>query len=425
MLRFHLVTLFPEFFASPLATGLLGRFQRNRGVEFTFHNPRDYSEDRHRHVDDAPFGGGAGMVMQAAPVYRAARAIGNAGRIVLLGPAGRSLTPELAASLCSAGDITLICGRYEGIDARVGPLLNAEEISIGDFVLNGGETAALAVIEAVCRYAPGFLGKRESAEDESFSHGLLEYQQYTRPETFMGLRAPEVLTGGNHALIAAWRRKMSLGRTLKNRPDLLAKARLAASDAQVLVAMPLTRPGRNLSFCLMHWPVRLDDKRIGAASLTNLDIHDIARISHSYGMAAFYVLTPLTDQLRLVEKIVRHWQTGTNQDRAHALSLVKPVASFQEMKAAAARLHGVEPVCLAASAHWPEGNGEALAPQEVLELCRSRPVVICLGTARGLAPEALSDCDGRLKPVRFLGENHLSVRSAAAIIADRVLGDFN
>lgn len=427
MIRFHLVSLFPGFFASPLATGLMARARANGLLDFSFHNPRDFSPNRHRHIDDAPYGGGPGMVIQAQPVVDAARSIPSPGRIISLTPAGRLLSQDLARELARESDVTLLCGRYEGIDARLGAVLPVEEISIGDLVLNGGETAALALIESVARFLPGFLGKEESAENESFASGLLEHPHFTRPEVFEGIAVPEVLLSGNHRQIAAWRRSEALKRTLKTRPDLLDRAPLDKSDAEDLGRYAHTRAGRNLSFCLLHYPVKLGDGKTGVSSLTNLDIHDIARISRSYGMAAFYVLTPLPEQLELLRGILEHWSSSGNQDRARALALVKPVANFAEMEAAATRLHGVLPEFIAASAQWPGAKRAAppLTPAEALSRCRHGPVVICLGTACGLSRQALAQCGAQLRPLRFLSDNHLPVRSAAAILADRILGDYN
>lgn len=425
MPNFHIVSLFPEFFASPLAASLMGRARERGLVAFSFYNPRAYSVDKHHRVDDSPYGGGPGMVMRAQPVADALRAIVGTGKIILLSPSGVPFTAELAAGLARESDITLVCGRYEGIDSRICGIFPIEEISVGNAVLNGGETAALAVIEAVCRFVPGFLGRQESAEEESFAGGLLEYPQFTRPEIVEGVAVPPVLLNGHHARIARWRRRQSLARTLRLRPQMLADAPLTREDAEDLAQIGRLCPGRNLSFCLFHYPVRLEKHRIGASSLTNLDVHDIARISRSYGLAAFYVLTPLEDQLALLDRILAHWLEDGDTDRSRALRLVRPVRNFEEMAAQALALHGVRPLCIAASAQWPKGRQPApLWPGAVRALLTSQPVVICLGTARGLAPEVLAQCDAVLRPVRFLNDNHLSVRSAAAIIADRILGDF-
>lgn len=427
---FNIITLFPEFFATPIETSLLGRARKKGILDYNFINPRDFSADKHRHVDDSPFGGGPGMVMQAAPVAHAIKAIPDTGRILLMSPRGRELDASLAHELAENENLTLICGRYEGIDARISELFPIEEISICPAVLNGGETAALAVIEAVSRFLPGFMGKDESAMDESFANGLLEYPQYTRPEVFEGKAVPEILLNGNHALIARWRRNASLAATLAMRPQLLDNAPMDAEDAKVLAGLPRLRAGRNLSFCLCHHPVRLEKNRIGTSSLTNLDIHDIARISRSYGMGPFYVLTPLDDQLAIMANILSHWRERVDPvehgDRQRALEHVCAVRDFAELNAAAVKYYGMEPEYMATSANWPAGKKTPmpLATGSVRKICAQRPVVILLGTARGLDLDSLDIKCRMLRPLRYLNENHLSVRSAAAILADRILGDY-
>ena len=434
MPRFHLVTLFPEFFESPLSTALMGRAREAGIVECSLHDPRQFSTDKHRHVDDRPYGGGPGMVMQGEPLARALRSIERPGRMLFMAPGGRPLTQDMVRDLAREDDLTIVCGRYEGIDARLLQLFPLEPVSVGDIVLNGGESAALSVLEAVARLMPGFMGKEESGDDESFSHGLLEYPHYTRPESLEGLSVPEVLQSGDHARIAQWRRQESVRTTLRMRPEMLNEAPLYREDVQTLAETPRDRPGRNLSFCLVHYPVSLGPKKIGASSLTNLDIHDIARISRSYAMGSFYPVTPLRDQLRVLEEILRHWTRGPggigNADRAQALGLVQPATSLEEAVAHMTAQHGTRPRLVASSAVWP-AKGKAsqpgrmpMTPRDVRRWCDQGPVMLCLGTAQGLAPEVLEQCQGTLRPVRFLGYNHLSVRSAAAILADRILGDY-
>ena len=434
MPRFHIVTLFPEFFESPLSTALMGRAREAGIVDCSFHDPRQFSTDKHRHVDDRPYGGGPGMVMQGEPLARALRSIERPGRMLFMAPGGRPLTQDMVRELAREDDLTIVCGRYEGIDARLLQLFPLEPVSVGDIVLNGGESAAISVLEAVSRLMPGFMGKEESGDDESFSHGLLEYPHYTRPENLEGLTVPEVLQSGDHARIASWRRQESVRATLRMRPEMLNEAPLYREDVQTLADTPRERPGRNLSFCLVHYPVSLGPKKIGASSLTNLDIHDIARISRSYAMGSFYPVTPLGDQLRVLEEILRHWTRGPggigNADRAQALGLVQPATSLEEAVAHMTAQHGTRPRLVASSAVWP-ARGKAskpecmpMTPRDVRRWCDQGPVMLCLGTAQGLAPEVLEQCEGTLRPVRFLGYNHLSVRSAAAILADRILGDY-
>jgi tRNA (guanine37-N1)-methyltransferase len=434
MPRFHIVTLFPEFFESPLSTALMGRAREAGIVDCSFHDPRQFSTDKHHRVDDRPYGGGPGMVMQGEPLARALRSIERPGRMLFMAPGGRPLTQDMVRELAREDDLTIVCGRYEGIDARLLQLFPLEPVSVGDIVLNGGESAAISVLEAVSRLMPGFMGKEESGDDESFSQGLLEYPHYTRPENFEGLTVPEVLQSGDHARIANWRRQESVRATLRMRPEMLNEAPLYREDVQTLADTPRERPGRNLSFCLVHYPVSLGPKKIGASSLTNLDIHDIARISRSYAMGSFYPVTPLGDQLRVLEEILRHWTRGPggvgNADRAQALGLVQPATSLEEAVAHMTAQHGTRPRLVASSAVWP-AKGKAskpesmpMTPRDVRRWCDQGPVMLCLGTAQGLAPEVLEQCEGTLRPVRFLGYNHLSVRSAAAILADRILGDY-
>ena len=242
MLRFHLVSLFPEFFRTPLETALLGRAREAGIVDFSFHDPRSFSTSRHHHVDDRPYGGGPGMVMQGEPVAAALRSIEKPGRMILLAPSGRPLNDALARELAREEDLTLICGRYEGLDARLLDIFPLEPVSVGEAVLNGGETAALAVIESVARLVPGFMGKEESGDDESFSNGLLEYPQYTRPEVWEGRAVPPVLLEGNHQKIDAWRGQQSRERTRLRRPELYEQW----CETHPLTEIPKWKRGENV-----------------------------------------------------------------------------------------------------------------------------------------------------------------------------------
>jgi tRNA (guanine37-N1)-methyltransferase len=222
----EIVTLFPEIFGSFLAGSLLGKAIERGLLAVHFSNPRDFTTDKHRSVDDAPYGGGAGMVMRPEPVVAAIEhatgARGPAHRI-LLGPAGRPLDQARVRELAAMERLLLICGRYEGIDDRVRQLVVDEELSIGDYVLSGGEPAAMVVIDAVARFVPGVLGDEASLEEESFSAGLLEAPHFTRPPEFRGLGVPEVLLSGHHENIKKWRAAEARARTARARPDLLAK----------------------------------------------------------------------------------------------------------------------------------------------------------------------------------------------------------
>ncbi len=429
-MHINLVTLFPEYFDSPLSCGLMHKAREAGLVDFQLFNPRDQATDKHRTVDDSPYGGGPGMVMALAPLTETLRQMQNPGRILLMAPAGRvfdqSLARELAAELTAGTPLTLISGRYEGIDARLAQLFPITPVSVGDYVLNGGEAACLNVVESVCRLLPGFMGHEDSGEEESFSHGLLEYPHYTRPEVFAGLPVPEALTSGNHARIARWRREESLRATLRLRPELLDTAPLHEADFACLRGLPRLSLGRNLHVALVHYPVLDKDKNSLAVSLTNLDIHDIVRSSCCYGLGGYYVVTPLQDQKRLLAELLEHWTLGAggraNPDRAEALRLVTAADSVAEVLAQVEERCGERPLVLGSSAR-PEG---AFTYRAVREALADRPVLLLLGTSHGLAPAVLEKCDGVLRPLRGAsGYNHFSVRSAAAIMLDRILGDWH
>jgi len=424
---FHIVTLFPEFFREVLACGLMGKAVEAGLVAFDFVNPRDFALDRHRTVDDRPYGGGPGMVMMPGPLAQALSGIGTPGPMLLMTPGGRPFDQQAAKRLADAPDLTLICGRYEGIDARLGMRFPLEPLSVGDFVVNGGESAALCVIEAVARLVPGFMGKNESAEEESFSSGLLEYPHYTRPEVFEGLAVPPVLLSGDHARIAAWRREQSLAATLAVRPELLPEAGLTARDVEFLQGKKGPGLGRNLYAALLHGPVLNRQGKTGTTSLTNLDVHDIARVSRSYGLGGYFVVTPLADQRALAEKLTGHWTGGpgleANPDRAQALSLVRVRSDLPQVMDEIARERGLRPFVAATSAR-AEGESGFTGFGRLREILCEKPVLLVFGTGSGLAPEATCLADGVLPPIRPLDAyNHLSVRSAAAILIDRLLGD--
>ena len=220
-MRIDVFTIFPAVVDGFCAESLLGRARETGLVDLRVHDLRDGAVDRHRSVDDAPFGGGAGMVLAPDPLFRVVEAVQPPRPLLLLGPGGKRFTQDVARQLASGGGFSLLCGRYEGVDQRVAEHLVDDELSIGDFVLAGGEAAAVVVVEAVARLVPGVMGNDESAGDESFADGLLEYPQYTRPAEFRGWEVPEVLRSGDHGRVARWRRAEALARTLARRPDLI------------------------------------------------------------------------------------------------------------------------------------------------------------------------------------------------------------
>ena len=224
-MRIDVLTLFPQFFESPLSCSIVHRAQQAQLVEISLTDIRDFAPDSYRKVDDKPYGGGPGMVMMPGPVFdcfeHVRRLCEQPGRPILLTPQGRRFDQEMAVELSKEDRLILVAGRYEGFDERIREGLGAEEMSVGDYVLNGGEPAALVIIDAVVRLLPGALGDEDSAKDDSFSTGLLEYPQYTRPEVFRGMQVPDILLSGDHGKIEQWRREQAVDRTRRRRPDLL------------------------------------------------------------------------------------------------------------------------------------------------------------------------------------------------------------
>lgn len=236
-MKFEILTLFPDMFAGPFDESIIRRAVERGLIDIRLHNIRDYAVDKHRTVDDAPYGGGAGMVMKPEPLAACIEKVAierPAARVIMTSPQGKPFNQSLAERLAREEELVIICGRYEGIDERVRELFVDEEISLGDFVLTGGEIAAMVIVDAVTRLIPGVLGSDASAADDSFSDGLLEYPQYTRPPEFRELAVPDTLLSGNHQEIARWRRRMALQRTAQRRPELLASARLTEDDRKYL-----------------------------------------------------------------------------------------------------------------------------------------------------------------------------------------------
>lgn len=232
-MKIDILTLFPEFFEGPLKTSILGRAQTQGLVEIKLHNIRDFTHDKHHTVDDAPYGGGPGMVIKPEPVFEAVESLAP-GVVILLTPQGKIFNHEMAKSLSKESHLIFICGHYEGVDERIITHLVNLEISIGDYILTGGEVACLVVIDAVSRFIPKVLGNSESLESDSFANQLLAHPQYTRPQNFRGLTVPEILLSGNHEQIKLWRKKQAIARTLAKRPDLLEKATLSPEDKELL-----------------------------------------------------------------------------------------------------------------------------------------------------------------------------------------------
>jgi tRNA (guanine37-N1)-methyltransferase len=429
-------------------------------------NPRDFTTDRHRSVDDTPYGGGPGMVMRPEPLLAAISAAVAAtpdrpARRILLTPGGTPLDQAAVRRLAALPHLVLVCGRYEGLDERVVEAAIDEEISIGDYVLSGGELGALVLLDAVARLQPGVLGEPASATDESFSDDLLEYPQYTRPWKLGGRQVPDVLASGNHAAIASWRRARALERTARRRPDLYDRHRLNKAERKLVAAMPWIDVAARTYVALVHHPVLDKSGAVVTSAVTNFDLHDIARSSRTFGLAGYFVVTPVGAQQDKVRHIARMWQEQVELDhRSSALELVRPAASLEEVLAAIAAETG------AAAGQAGQGAGQAGEPSagpsvalgggalagprlppvrvvatsanprsfptiphltapELIAHARAdeRPVLLVFGTGWGLAESINPLLEQVLSPIDGRPEwNHLSVRSAVAIILDRLFG---
>lgn len=240
-MNYHILTLFPEMVMDGLNTSIIGRAKEKGLISIEAVNIRDYTKEKHGHVDDAPYGGGAGMVMQPAPVCDAYEALcqklGKRPKVLYMNPQGRVFNQHIAEELAKEEDLVFLCGHYEGIDERALEKIVTEHLSVGDYVLTGGELPAMIMIDCISRLVPGVLNNDVSAEIESFHDNLLEYPQYTRPEVYEGMRVPEVLLSGHHKNIETWRRQQSIKRTLERRPDLLEEANLSKKERQYLDAL--------------------------------------------------------------------------------------------------------------------------------------------------------------------------------------------
>ncbi|MFQ5902267.1 MAG: tRNA (guanosine(37)-N1)-methyltransferase TrmD [Candidatus Binatia bacterium] len=423
MLNFTVITLFPAMFSSPLGHSILKKAQEKGMISVHLVDLRDYTTDRHRVTDDYPYGGGQGMVMKPEPLIAAiedTRRRWNNPRVILLTPQGKVFNQMEAKRLALERGLVLICGRYEGVDERVKNFVD-DELSIGDYTMSGGELAAMVVIDTVTRLIPGVLGNSRSPQEESFSNGLLEYPQYTRPEEFRGIKVPGVLLSGDHDRIKSWRREMSLKQTRERRPDLLSKAQLSPNERKLFSGTP-----KRLYMALLHYPVYDKNGHVVTSAVTNMDIHDIARSARTYGIRRFYVVTPVKALQKLALKIITHWEQGYgsqyNETRKEALSLVLLKDALDDVIMDVEQDCGSKPRLVVTSAR---AGGERTSFAELREMLRKdfKPFLLLLGTGWGLTDTVVAQSDYALEAIEGGTDyNHLSVRSAAAIILDRLLG---
>lgn len=433
----NVLTLFPEFVAAPLSASIPGRAQERGHLRLKMHQIRDAATDRYQSVDHAPFGGGPGMVMRADVLERswqaaqaAAEVAREATHTIFLSPSGKPLTQEILERLAQSkrpdgrefANLCLVCGRFEGVDQRFIDEYVDEEISLGDFVLSGGEIAAAALIDGIARLLPGVVGNAESLGRESFAtgnRGLLEHPQYAFPREHAGRGVPEVLVSGDHRKIEKWREEASLEKTLRVRPELAE------------LAIPPRAP---VYAALVHHDMRDKQGRLVTTSITNLDIHDISRSARTYGLKGYFLVNPESRQQQVAERIMGHWVEGGgrayNPDRSEAFQNTQVVPWLKDAVAAVSQAEGGQaPLVVMTSARVVEGTrpwGFARLRQEIWS--SSRPVLLVFGTGWGMDDNLLKTAEAVLVPIRPQWDSqyrHLSVRAAAVTVFDRLLGERN
>ncbi|MDR3647318.1 MAG: tRNA (guanosine(37)-N1)-methyltransferase TrmD [Candidatus Babeliales bacterium] len=428
-MNISILTLFPELYSEFLKASIIGKAQDKNKINAELVNFIDFCNSKER-VDSPTFGPGPGMLIRPEVVESAVtqqeQKFGSAFKI-FFSPHGKkldqNLLKELSAKLAQEKHIMLLASRYEGMDARVEEYYADEIISLGDFVLMGGDLPAMCFLEGFLRLIPGVVGNSDSIENDSFSGPLVDHPEYTSPLEFKGLQVPEVIRSGNHALIHEYRQKKAIERTLNGHFNWLRSQPLTKElKAKVHKEMPTHYA------VLMHGDILLKDKTVGTSSVTSLDIHDIARSAMTYGIKNYYIVTPLKDQQTIVQTLLDFWNIGHgieyNIHRHNAIKMVRLNNNLDEVLAQIEKTEGQKPLLIATSAKYHNNTERYITYFDQAKVWKSkRPVLFIFGTGHGLADYILDRCDFILEPLHGFSEfNHLSVRSAAAVIFDKWFG---
>lgn len=423
-----ILTLFPDLYDQFLKTSLVRRAHERGQVDFDVQNLFSLCAPKER-IDGPTFGHGAGVLIRPDIVEKAITGQelrhGPAFKI-FFSPHGKKLDQtvlkELYAKIMNTGHVALLPARYEGMDARIEEEYADAIISVGDFVLMGGDLPALVLLEGLLRLVPGIVGKQESVDSESFSGPFVDYPSYTEPVEWKGKTVPEVIRSGNHKQLHEWRETQAAQRTVLHHFDWLRSH--PATESQELLAQKYIPSHYAV---LLHGQVMLPNVPEGTTSVTSIDIHDIARSAATYGVKHYFIVTPLVDQQKIVRRLLDFWQTGDgvsyNNQRHQAVDMVRLCTNLDEVIERITALEGKKPVVIATSA-----RSQDQAPvityfdqEKIWEL--DRPILFLFGTGNGLAASVMERCDFVLLPIRGFSEfNHLSVRSAAAVVFDRWLG---
>ena len=415
-MKITVITAFPELMRNYLASSVLGRGIAAGKLEAEVVDIRDFSEGSYRQIDDYCYGSG-GMMLMAEPLARAVESVSGGAKpyVVYPSPQGVRLHQELVEDLARKEHLVIVCGHYEGVDERFTEKYVDMEISLGDFVLTGGEMPAMAIVDAVSRLIPGVVGSESSVEEDSFYSGMLDTPHYTRPAQWRGERVPEVLLNGDAKAIERWRRRQSVERTLDRRPDIAGRAGI----------IPWLSGGAYVME--VHYPVLDKRGEKSSTAITGMDLHDIARACRTYGIKKYLLVTPIAQQREMAKRIAGHWTSGWgadyNPDRREAFSTLKIFASVQKAVAWAEEKEKKPVFKIATTAKRHAGAQHWLTlKREILR--RDHSPLIIFGTGWGLHDEVMETADAVMTPIcgGKDGWNHLSVRSAVSITLDRFFG---
>ena len=415
-MKITVITAFPELMRNYLASSVLGRGIAAGKLEAEVVDIRDFSEGSYRQIDDYCYGSG-GMMLMAEPLAKAVESVSGGARpyVVYPSPQGVRLHQELVEDLARKEHLVIVCGHYEGVDERFTEKYVDMEISLGDFVLTGGEMPAMAIVDAVSRLIPGVVGSESSVEEDSFYSGMLDTPHYTRPAQWRGERVPEVLLNGDAKAIERWRRRQSVERTLDRRPDIAGRAGI----------IPWLSGGAYVME--VHYPVLDKRGEKSSTAITGMDLHDIARACRTYGIKKYLLVTPIAQQREMAKRIAGHWTSGWgadyNPDRREAFSTLKIFASVQKALAWAEEKEKKPVFKIATTAKRHEGAQHWLTlKREILR--RDHSPLFIFGTGWGLHDEVMDMADAVMTPIigGKDGWNHLSVRSAVSITLDRFFG---
>ena len=428
-MNISVLTLFPELYKPFFEVSLIKRAQEKGTISCNVNNLLSYVQPKVR-VDDTTFGHNAGMLLKPEIIEQAVdaseRDFGKAYKIIL-SPQGKILTQprlqELYERIKNEKHLMLIASRYEGLDARVESYYADELVSVGNFVVMGGDIPAMLLLEGLLRFIPGVVGKEESVQLDSFSGAFVDYPEYTRPVVWKGMEVPEIVRSGNHAAIDSWRQEQAAQATVKKHFNWVRSISTTKAE-QKLVRKYIPHHYT----ALMHNDIDLKEGRIGHTSVTSIDIHDIARSSATYGLQTFFIVTSLKDQQKIVEKMLSFWideKIGGdyNHNRHQAVRTVQIKSELDDVIAAIEEKEGKKPLIIGTSARECDAGKIITYFEQDIVWQHDRPILFLFGTGSGMSESLLNRCDYMLPPLQgFSDFNHLSVRSAVAIILDKWLG---